>query len=257
MPDVLVYVALFVLGLIIGSFLNVCIWRIPKGESIVKAPSHCVACGARVKPYDLIPLISYIILAGKCRSCKAKISLKYPFVELITGLGFALLYLFPDLRAMIVFYAALYAALVTLSFIDFEHKIIPDGIVIFLLAAGVLYNAASFALNQDLFALIPPVAGFFAASVPMYILALIYKGGMGGGDIKLMAVCGLFLGWSKILLALFIAAAVACIFVLIGSLFKIRKQERSVVFGPFLSVGIMAALIYGDSLIGWYLKIIL
>jgi len=252
MYEPLIYTYVLILGVIIGSFLNVCIWRIPRKEGIVIAPSHCVNCGARIKPYDLIPVASYIILLGRCRNCKAKISFQYPAVELLTGLGFVFLYWFYGLSVTLIFFLALYAALVALSFIDAEHRIIPDGIIIFLLTAGLLYNIVSF----DLSAAISSAIGFFAASVPLYILAMVTNGGMGGGDIKFMAVCGLFLGWERILLAMFAGAVFACIAVLIGMLFKLREKKRTVVFGPFLSAGVMLSLLYGERIIGMYLKIL-
>ena len=257
MPDLFIYLLIFIFGTVIGSFLNVCIWRIPRGESIARTPSHCAVCGARIKPYDLIPIISYIILGGKCRDCKTKIFNRYPLVELITGIGFVFLYYHFGASYYFVFYIALYSALCALSFIDFEHRIIPDGIVLFLLTAGILFNITRNIINFEPTVLISAVAGFFAASVPLCVMAAVTGGGMGGGDIKLMAVCGLFLGWKNIILAMFIGVFIACVVVAVEYILKIRGKEKTVVFGPFLSLGILIALVYGDLMINKYLEMVL
>ena len=252
MIDAVNYICVFLMGIITGSFLNVCVYRIPLGQSIIKSPSHCTHCGTRIKYYDLIPLLSYIILLGRCRSCKTKINLRYPLVELVNGLGFVYLYLFYGLSITFVFSLMLLSTLIVVSLIDFEHTVIPDGIIIFLLVTGILYNIAMFSLPFT----VSNIIGFFAASVPLLIMAVATNGGMGGGDIKLMAVCGLFTGWQNIIFAMFTGAVLAGIGVLIRLIIK-GKKEKTIPFGPFLSMGVMIGMLYGESMIEWYLRLTL
>jgi len=246
--NVLICSFIFILGICIGSFLNVCICRIPDGESIVNTPSHCINCGGRIKAYDLIPALSWLILSGKCRACGVRISAKYPLVELLTGIGFVFICLNTGGYAEFGFTAALFSALVVVFFIDLEHRIIPDGVNIFLLIMGILYNIMFF----DVAMAVSAAIGFFAASVPMMLLGMMFKDGMGGGDIKLMAVCGLFLGWDRVLLAMFMGAFAALAVYMAAAPFR-KSKDRTVTFGPYLAVGIMAAMLYGREIIDGYL----
>ena len=252
MTDVIVvYSLVFLYGISIGSFLNVCIYRIPRGESIVKNVSHCTACGQKIKVFDLIPVFSYIALRGKCRGCGAKISPRYMTVEMLCAALWMFLFYNLGFTWRFLFFAVMSAALIVITLTDIEFTEIPDKVVLTLLAAGVIYNIVSF----DLHFTVNSVVGFFAASVPLYIMAVVTNGGMGGGDIKLMAVCGLFVGWRCILLAMFIGAVAACLFTLVQALAGKRREDKGVVFGPFLSVGIIAAGLYGEPLIEWYLSL--
>jgi len=258
MDGFILYLTVFIFGVCTGSFLNVCILRIPKKESVVRNGSRCVSCGGKIKPWDMIPVLSWFILRGKCRSCGERFSFRYPFVELLAGAGFAGLYLFYGQEIDFIFAVLLFSALTAVFFIDLEHRIIPDRINIFLLITGTLYNMVRLFVSQfDFGVLVTPAIGFFAASVPLLLLALLSRGGMGGGDIKLMAVCGLFLGWKNIILAMFMGAFIALLSYIAVAAVKRGKRGKMIPFGPFLSVGVMVSLLYGDVIVDAYIKMVM
>ncbi|HHU16666.1 MAG TPA: prepilin peptidase [Clostridiales bacterium] len=246
-------VAVFILGLLTGSFLNVCIYRIPLGKNFVKGRSHCTSCNALIPWYCNIPLLSYIFLKGKCKYCEKKISFVYPTVELLNALLYlAALYVY-GLTLQALFIAILFSVLIIIAFIDFKHLIIPDGLVVFILILSIV-NAVYMVIAHG-----EPwytfVIGFFAASVPLFVLGLIYPDGMGGGDIKLMAAVGLFMGWKLILLSLFIGAiygGIVSLFIIIG---KKGSMKTAIPFGPMLSLGIVTCTLFGEKIISWYLSL--
>ncbi len=237
----------FIFGLLIGSFLNVCIYRIPREEEIVYTPSHCMSCGTRIRWFDLLPVISYLLLKGKCRSCKQKLSLQYPAVEFVNGLAYVGIYLIYGFNKDLIIYCALFSILVVVSLIDYSHQIIPNGLVIALLILGLIHLA--FNLDQWLTYLI----GFFAVSLILFIIAIITRGNMGGGDIKLMAAAGLLIGWKYILLALMLASILGSVIGLTLMALKVITRKQMIPFGPFLSAGIFIAALYGEHIIEWYL----
>lgn len=247
LPTILLYIIIFLYGIVIGSFLNVCIFRIPKQENIVKIRSHCMNCGYQLKWYDLVPVFSYLCLGGKCRSCKQKISVQYPLIELLNGVLYCIVFAVYGISVEALLYALLASALITLSVIDFRTYEIPVGINIFILTLGLIRIVTDYADWLDY------AVGFFVVSGFLYIVHLVTKGrGIGGGDIKLMAVSGLLLGWKQILLAF----VLGCI---IGSIIhvarmKISGQGHVLAFGPYLSMGIMIATLAGNQMIAWYLS---
>lgn len=240
-------------GLFVGSFVNVLIYRIPRGEEWVKTPSHCAACGQRLVWYELVPVVSWLMLRGKCRICGLPISPRYPAVELFQ----ALLWLVcAQVFGQIVFLAValmLSTCLLALSVIDWKTKEIPDGFALVLLAAGLLWNGYLFSIGIGF--PVGNLTGFFAGSLPLLLIAILTKGGMGGGDIKLMAVCGLLLGWRKILLALGLAAVLGTIIMLPIHIVQKKERRAEVPFGPFLSAGIFLAMCFGEELLGWYISL--
>ncbi len=237
----------FALGLIIGSFLNVCIYRIPEDISIAKGFSFCPNCKNRIQPYDLIPVVSYLFLKGSCRYCKKHISAKYPLIEFFTGLMFILVFYQFGLTPYAALVALLVSVLIVITFIDLKHQIIPNGLVLIILISGI---PAAFLSGLSPW---EHVIGFFAVSVLLLLVAFLSKGGMGGGDIKLMAAAGLFLGWKLILLSLMIASIIGSI-ISIGLLVLKKADRKSMVpFGPFLSIGIVISALYGNAIIMWYL----
>lgn len=245
-------IIIFVLGLLIGSFLNVCIYRIPIGKTIVKGRSYCPNCNALIPWYLNIPLISFICLKGRCKNCSEPISFRYPAVELLTGLVFLLAWFTYGYSLETVFAISLFTILIVISFIDFDHQIIPDSLVIILFIIGVfhlIYHCA--VLNENCLEFI---IGFFAVSGLLFILGLLIPNSIGGGDIKLMAAAGLFIGAKLILLSLFIAALYASVIAIFIIVFKKGSLKTAIPFGPFLSLGIMTSAIYGESLITWYLS---
>lgn len=249
LPTVLLYIIIFLYGVVIGSFLNVCIYRIPKQENIVKIRSHCMNCGYQLKWYDLVPLFSYLCLRGRCRCCKQKISVQYPLIELLNGALYCIVFAVYGISVEALLYALLASALITLSVIDFRTYEIPVGINIFILALGLIRIATDFTHWSDY------AVGFLVVSGFLYLVHLVTRGrGIGGGDIKLMAVSGLLLGWKQILLAF----VMGCI---IGSIIhiarmKISGQGHMLAFGPYLSIGILISALAGDQMIAWYLSYI-
>ncbi|MBC7765458.1 MAG: prepilin peptidase [Hyphomonadaceae bacterium] len=245
----------FVIGIIIGSFLNVCIYRIPKKQSVITTPSHCPACDKRIAWYDLVPLLSYLILAGKCRNCKTNISLRYPLIELANALLYVLIATVligfkpePILWRLAAF-CFLTSVLLVITVIDFETYEIPDKILLVAFFVGIVYNIVRWDVNFSINSLI----GFFAISVPLLLIAMLTKGSMGGGDIKLMAVAGLFIGWKLMLAAFFIAIVLGGL-ISVGLLWtSIKKRKDPIPFGPFLALGIYLSILFGDDLIRWYL----
>lgn len=245
--EIYLYVIVLVFGLILGSFLNVCIYRIPLEKSVVTTPSHCFHCSTRLKPWDLVPVFSYLLLRGRCRYCQAKLSWQYPLVELTTGLLFMLAVYHWGLTWMTLAMAVFFAMLVVTTVIDLRHQIIPDGVLLvgWLLGLPLIYL-------QSLEQLKWGVIGFLAAGLVMLLIALLSKGGMGGGDIKLAAVMGLFLGLKLVALALmaaFFIGGVIGIFLLAAG---IKGRKDPVPFGPFLAVGSLLAALAGEKIILWY-----
>ena len=241
---------LFILGLCIGSFLNVVIYRLPRGESIVSERSHCASCGKQLCWYELIPLFSYLFLCGRCRTCHQQISPRYPLVELLTGIIFALVFLQFGLTLELLKYLFLSALLVAISFIDLEHLIIPNSLVIIGLVSGLILNIAA----RDV-GLVSALIGILVTSGFLLLVALLSKEGMGGGDIKLAAVTGLFLGWPLAPLGLFLGAGLGGIVAIILLLSGLKGRKDPLPFGPFISLGTMIAFLYGPIIVNWYLHL--
>lgn len=243
-------VLLFILGLIFGSFLNVCIARIPDRESIVYGGSRCPSCRTRLRAYDLIPVLSYILLKGRCRYCHIPISWRYPLVELLTGLLFCLTYFMIGFQPLLFKYLVLFSLLVVILFIDIDRQIIPNPLVlmIFVWALGWQTLLPEFSWREALL-------GFLLGGGLLLAIALISKGAMGGGDIKLMFAAGMALGGAATVLALFLAFLSGA---LVGGLLMVtgRKQRKEPIpFGPFLALGIWVASLWGEELIELYLKL--
>ncbi len=253
------YIAL--LGLVIGCFFNVCIYRIPEKQSIIRPPSHCTSCGTRLRPIDLVPVFSYIFLRGRCRYCGMKISARYPSVEVLTAISFVVLYFRYSISVEFFASAFLTGILICISFIDFDHKIIPNGLIILALICGTLlfvYNLfypVTFYGDRLWFTpLIGLVVGAGFLLLVGWIGQLIYKSdnAMGMGDVKLLAVCGLFLGYKLTIVALFTAIIVAALFSLILILLKKINSKATIAFGPFIAVGVFFAISYGWDIIHLY-----
>ncbi len=243
-----IYTIVFLYGIVIGSFLNVCIYRIPKKEDIAIVRSHCMTCNHQLQWYDNIPLFSWMILRGKCRYCKAPISPQYPIIEASNGILWLLVAMIKGISVESLLYALLFSALLTLSVIDFRTYEIPAGINIFILTLGLIMTVLNYTEWLD------HVIGFLAVSIPLYIIIIVTDGrGIGGGDMKLMAAAGLLIGWKLIILAF----ALGCI---IGApihvlRMKIAKADRVLAMGPYLSIGILIAVLWGESIIRWYLGV--
>ncbi|MDO8886493.1 prepilin peptidase [Candidatus Oleimmundimicrobium sp.] len=249
------------LGLIVGSFLNVCIYRIPINESIVKPSSKCPKCKKPLKPWDNIPLLSYLVLGGKCRYCREPISLKYPLVEFITGVLFALAFLKFDLSLSLVLGIFLISVLVVLTFIDLSYLIIPNKIIYPSLVIALALVAINFftvpflplvGAKNPLFS----ICGFLGGGGFLFLVAIlgekIFKQEvMGGGDIKLAALLGIFLGW-YVWLALFLGFLFGSIVGVTLMLLKQKGRKDFVPFGPFLALGGILTLFFGPQIYNLY-----
>lgn len=261
------FLFVFIFGICIGSFLNVIIYRVPNKLDFVHGRSFCPKCGHMLAVRDLVPLFSFIVLGGHCRYCREKISFRYPMIEALCGclflwcvweLGFTL----SALAACI-----LAAVLLALAMIDWDTMTIPDGLIIALLIPCVL---SLFTAGTDIWS---RLIGFFVVSVPLLALALLIPGSFGFGDVELMAVCGFFLGWQNVLLALFIGivlGGVAGVFIMArhsksrpenspqdNKQTPQEKEEEKhphMPFGPYLAIGVFIAMLYGDKIIRWYLS---
>ena len=249
-PTILFYIMVFGFGIVIGSFLNVCIYRIPKKEDIVKINSHCMSCNYKLKWYDLVPIFSYIFLGGRCRKCKTKISIQYPLIEGLNGILYVLVMAVNGVTIESLLYCLMFSALVTLSVIDFRTYEIPFGINLFILALGLIKIALDYRNFLDY------LIGFISVSGFLYLLFVLTKGrGIGGGDIKLMAVSGLMLGWKCNVLAFALGCIIGSVIHIIRM--KVSKEDHVLALGPYLSVGIMIAALWGETLIQWYFVAIL
>jgi len=251
MPLSLLVIA-FVFGSIIGSFLNVCIVRMPQRSSIMFPGSHCPNCEYTIRFYDNIPLISYIILGGRCRSCKTPIPIRYFIVELLMGLLMALLLFHFDITLVFIPCAVFTAALVVITFIDLQHQIIPDRISLPGIPLGFL---CSFILPWNTW--IDSLLGILVGGGILYAVAAGYylltkKEGMGGGDIKMLAMIGAFLGWKGALATLILAAITGSLVGIVLIALKGKNFKYAVPFGPFLAAGAFCAMLYGEPLISWY-----
>lgn len=254
-PPIFWQVTAFIFGAVVGSFLNVCICRMPNNESIVSPPSHCPRCGYRIRWYDNIPLFSYILLQGKCRGCRTRISPQYPLVELLNGLlTLALFMRFgPSLTFLALFLFC--SALVVVTFIDLAHQIIPDEISLPGIVIGFLF---SLVLPWQVWW--SSLLGIILGGGSLLLVAYAYywltgNDGMGGGDIKLLAMMGAFLGWKSvpfIILASSLVGSVAGISIM---LFQRKDSKLAIPFGPYLAAGAVLYIFYGRQLIQWYLHL--
>ena len=241
----------FLMGAIVGSFLNVCILRIPEGTSIVSPPSRCPQCGQSIRWFDNIPIVSFLILRGKCRYCGAAISCQYVLIEILTGASAVALYRsFPLPEALIYF--AFVAALIVITCIDLEHQIIPDVISLPGVVVGFL---CSFALPRITY--IDSLLGIALGGGILLAVALIYyvimkAEGMGGGDVKLLAMIGAFLGPKAVITTIFISSFLGSVVGLAIIALKGKDRKYAIPFGPFLAMGAIIYLFWGEPLIEWY-----
>jgi len=240
------------LGLIVGSFCNVCIYRIPKNESIIYPASHCPKCRTTIKPVDNIPLLSYILLKGRCRNCGSKISIQYPVVELLTGMIYLIIYLIYGLSIQSLIYIILSSALIIIAFIDLNEQIVPDVISLPGIGVGLILSFFVPYLSFINSALGVVVGGGIILIIALVGSMIFKKEAMGGGDVKLAAMIGAFLGWRYTIISLFLGfflGALAGIFLILS---KIKSKEDMVPFGPFIALGSLITLLWGEKIIAWY-----
>lgn len=247
--EIVPYIVIFIFGITIGSFLNVCIYRIPLHQSIVMVSSHCMTCGRKLKWYDMVPVFSWLLLGGKCRSCKSKISLQYPVIESLNGILYVVICLVNGMDLFSLIYCLMTSALLTLSLIDWRTYEIPPGINAFLFILGVT------AAVLDRGNLLSHLAGMVCVSGFLGILYLISRGrAIGGGDIKLMFACGLILGWKQIILAFLLGCIIGSVIHLIR--IRVQGEGHVLAMGPYLSAGIFLAALWGNAWTSWYISLL-
>lgn len=245
------YALVFITGACIGSFLNVCIYRLPKEESLIKKNSHCMSCGAYIKRRDLIPIVSWIILKGKCRNCGAKISPRYTVVELLNAVIYLSTFIFIKNIALAALLCLLYSALIVVFFTDLDTQTINIYNILFIALLGI----PKWLLTSDYtgVSILSQVLGAVVIGLPLFILVFATnERAMGYGDAYLMAAAGFFLGVKSIIIATFIGLIIGCIAGLIN---KYKTGESAFAFGPYLSIGIAISSIFGVKLANLYLSI--
>ena len=247
------YLLTGVSGLIIGSFLNVLIYRIPRHKNVVFDRSACPICGRRIAWYHNIPLLSYLLLLGKCASCRHPISVRYPIVETVNAAVYLFFLWRFGLTLEFAVFSGLASALLVIFFIDLDFQIIPDAITLPGMIAGL---AVSFLPNG--IGIVPALVGLVVGGGALYLIALagdflFKKESMGGGDIKMAAMLGAFLGWKKVLLVFMLSAVVGLVVSLVIMAFsRTLRRHRIIPFGPFLSIAAVVALLYGDQIVRFY-----
>lgn len=238
------YLLAFFLGTVFGSFLNVCIHRIPEGKSIIYPPSHCPSCGRGIAIYDNIPIFSYLLLRGRCRGCGSRIPIQYPLVELISGFLLPFLFFRFGWSFKVPVYFLFLSALLVIAFIDAKMGIIPDVISIPLLISGLVLAPLTTGVKEALLGVI--LGGGILLSVALGYYYLTGREGMGGGDVKLLAMIGAFLGWRGVFYSLFIGSVAGSVAgILISTLHGRSLRHLPLPFGPFLSLG-AAIYLLGD-----------
>lgn len=243
----------FLLGLLLGSFYNVVGLRVPKGESIVAPRSHCPSCKRTLTAFELIPVVSYVLQRGKCRACSARISFVYPFVELSTAILFTLAPLFVGWSAEIVVSWTLISLFAIVFVSDVHYMIIPNRVLSFFAPLLLIERITLAPLTPWWDSLLGSFVGFMM----LFLIALVSKGGMGGGDIKLFAVIGLALGVKLTVLAFFLSTFVGTMFGLIGMAIGRVKRGEPMPFGPAIVVGTLIAYFFGEAMIEMYVKVMM
>lgn len=241
---------IFLFGLVIGSFLNVVIDRLPHGENIIWKPSHCDFCKKHLRWFELIPVLSFLFQGGVCRRCHARLSWQYPVMEIVTGVGFVLLSLHVDvLSPMFLAAIAIYSLFLVIFVIDLKHQIIPDSTLLMLLSVLIVVGVPFSAADR-----VPHIISGLGAGAFFFLLWLVTRGrGLGFGDVKLVVLIGLFLGYPETVFALYIAFLTGAIAGVILMITKHAKMKSRIAFGPFLILGTLSAYVWSDQLWQWWL----
>lgn len=249
----------FIFGSIIGSFLNVCIVRLPEEKSVVFPSSHCVHCKKPIFWYDNIPILSYLLLKGKCRFCQHSISIRYPIVELVTAASFVLFYQYFGLKWILLPYLVFHCGLIVATFVDIKHRIIPDEVSLGGMVVGLIFSLLIPQLHgtdANLIALWRSFLGILIGGGSIYAMGMLgdflfKKESMGGGDVKLLGMVGAFLGWKMAVLAFFIAPFFGAV---VGIIVKIRTNDSHIPYGPFLALGALICLFSGEEILQWLFR---
>jgi len=245
-------VVVFVVGTLFGSFANVCIYRLPQRLSIVFPGSHCPSCQEALRPWHNVPLLSYVILGGRCTTCKAAISLRYPLVELCNGLLYIFLYHQCHFSVECIVFALLATALLIVSCIDIVHTIIPDAITLPGIVVGICTSLWLTPVGIGNAVLGVLLGGGLFLLMAVLSVVILKRGGMGGGDIKLIAMIGAFLGWKAVLVTIFLGAVLGAFVGIVLILLRRQGRKEPVPFGPFLAIGALLTMVWGDTILTWY-----
>ena len=260
------YLFIFCFGACIGSFLNVCIYRPAAGKSIVRPGSHCFSCEHPLAWYDNIPIFSYISLKGQCRYCKAKFSPRYAVVEALTGIMFAILLWEYSWSFELLIYAIITAGLIVATFVDFDHFIIPNFItfpgmifgLIWSFVVWLFFKESAFLVQNPMEAILGFAVGAgFLFSIGEIFTRVLKKEAMGFGDVKLLGMLGLFIGWKLVLLTVILSSFVGSIVgVLMISMKKQKNEQGHIPFGPYLALAAYIAMVWGTKIIEWYISLL-
>lgn len=244
-------VIIMMIGLCIGSFLNVCIYRIPREESIAFPPSHCTSCGHKLKWYELVPVISYIILKGKCKKCKDKISIQYPIVEIVNGILYLLIFFKFEYTIDTIKYMILVSLMLVIGMIDFKTKFVYTSTTITSGITGIAFIIIDWAITKKF-----PIDNILGGLIGLVIIGLIVliTGGMGEGDIDIAVISGLFLGVKGTIFMLFSGVVLGGIVAGVILISKIKNRKSEIAFGPFLAIGTVFAIFYGNQIISSYIN---
>jgi len=251
------YLMLVLFGLAVGSFLNVVVWRLPREKSIVSPSSRCPSCDTPIRPWDNVPVISYLLLRGKCRYCGARISPRYPLVEVLNAGLWALMYWRFGMGWHLPVYLVFVSALVAITFIDLDFQIIPDSITLPGIPLGLL--AGIFLLPDPMARMMAlgwksSLGGAALGFGLFYIVAVLSRGGMGGGDIKFMAMVGALMGWRAVLLTTFLGSLAGSVLGIFLMVVRGKGRKTKIPFGPYLALGALLTLVLGQEIFWWYLR---
>ncbi|MGE7836812.1 prepilin peptidase [Viridibacillus arvi] len=241
----------FIFGLVFGSFFNVVGLRVPKGESIVRPPSHCTNCQRQLTVRDLVPVLSFLFLKGKCRNCDAKIHWVYPLMEFLTALLFALAYLELGLKPELIIALLFISLLIIITVSDIAYMLIPNKILLFF---GALLVVGRIFIQSDPWW--DSIVGAFGGFLILLLVAILSKGGIGGGDIKLFFIIGLVLGIFSTLLALFLAAVIGLVTGVVLLIYRKQGRKTPIPFGPSIAVASIIAYFYGEQILEWYMNLL-
>lgn len=252
--DFSMYLLIFIIGAIFGSFTNVIIYRIPKKISLLRPSSSCTQCGYHLKWYENVPIVSFLLLKGKCKQCNKRIPFSYLLVELLMGFGFIILSVYTRNILHFAYFAFILVMFISMSIIDYKHYMLPDKLIIITAIISIMYYSYSknFMIGNNLLS----AAIIFSSLFFLRILSsrLFKKESLGMGDIKLGALIGFILGWKGALLAIFFGFYLAAITLLFLYIFRILKKKNFIPFGPFMFGGMIIYIIWGRTIIYWYFQ---
>ncbi|GAA0127001.1 A24 family peptidase [Clostridium sp. ATCC 25772] len=243
----------FILGIVIGSFLNVCIYRIPRGESVAYPPSHCYNCNKNLKWYDLFPIVSYIFLKGKCRYCKVKISIQYPIIELFTGIIYLLIYIHYGLTLNMFKYIILASFFIVIGIIDLKTTDIYDITILNPAVIGIIFLIYEYYIGLSISG---NIIGILLMLFIIGGLILITKG-MAIGDLEMYLLVPLYMGLKNSILVLLLSIIIGGVFGIVLILIKKKTRKDYIPFGPYITIATLIAMLYGENIINWYLNLII